>query len=379
MLTQDGCKARQARLRERLSAQGLDGIVLTDHLEIYYFTGLLLSQFPAFYFPAFLMMETDGGSWLAAHTDDGEAVVDDWVTYDWHIMYTLNPDPMRLLNKAVEDRLRSQKGICRIGWQEEGIPKLLADTVENRLLPDAWVPIDDLLAEMHKCKCGDEVVLLRKSIQADLAAYTRVQEVMEPGMNELDVLAAGQQAAMAAVGEVIYHGGDYQCAEFGGTARNRTIQEGEMYIIDAHSSYRGYWADLCRTYVVGGKPTDLQASVYDHIAVILKDIPNLVKPGGRATELWKTIDARTREHPYLEKDGLVHHGGHGVGLRPHEAPDLNRDREGIFEVGDVFSCEPGGYGDAMRVGVRLENTFLIKADGVENLSEFPLNLIPEKS
>ena len=115
------------------------------------------------------------------------------------------------------------------------------------------------------------------------------------------------------------------------------------------------------------------------IAGILKDIPNLVKPGGSATELWKTIDARTREHPYLEKDGLVHHGGHGVGLRPHEAPDLNRDREGIFEVGDVFSCEPGGYGDAMRVGVRLENTFLIKADGVENLSEFPLNLIPEKS
>ena len=152
-----------------------------------------------------------------------------------------------------------------------------------------------------------------------------------------------------------------------------------MYIIDAHSNYRGYWADLCRTYVVGGKPTDLQASVYDHIAGILKEIPNLVKPGGSATELWKTIDARTREHPYLEKDGLVHHGGHGVGLRPHEAPDLNRDREGIFEVGDVFSCEPGGYGDAMRVGVRLENTFLIKADGVENLSEFPLNLIPEKS
>ena len=168
MLTQDGCKARQARLRERLSEQGLDGIVLTDHLEIYYFTGLLLSQFPAFYFPAFLMMETDGRSWLAAHTDDGEAVVDDWVTYDWHIMYTLNPDPLRLLNKAVEDRLRSQKGISRIGWQEEGTHKLLADTVENRLLPDAWVPIDDLLAEMHKCKDGDEVALLQRASRRTL-------------------------------------------------------------------------------------------------------------------------------------------------------------------------------------------------------------------
>ena len=379
MLTQEGCRSRQDRLRKRLLELELDGVVLTDHLEIYYFTGLLLSQFPAFYFPAFFLLETDGGSWVAAHTEDGEALVDDRVTYDWHIMYTLNPDPMRLLNKAVEGRLDSQKRISRIGWQEEGIPKLLADTVASRLGPDAWVPIDDMLAELHKRKDADEVALLRKSIQADLAAYTRAQEVIEPGMNELDVLAAGQQAAMEAVGEVIYHGGDYQCAEFGGTARDRVIQDGEMYIIDAHSNYRGYWADLCRTYVVGGNPTDLQASVFEHIAEILRDIPNLVKPGGSATELWQTIDARTREHSCLAKDGLVHHGGHGVGLRPHEAPDLNRDREGLFEVGDVFSCEPGGYGDDLRVGVRLENTFLIKEEGVENLSEYPLNLIPAKS
>ena len=378
MLTQEGCRSRQNRLRERLDELGIDAVVLTDHQEIYYFTGLLLSQFPAFYFPAFMFLETSGGSWVAAHTNEGEAAVDDRVVYDWHIMYTLNPDPMRLLNKEVERTLGKQKGFRCIGWQEEGIPKLLSDTVARQLAPDAWVSIDDLLAELHKSKDEDEVALLRKSIQADLAAYSRVQQILEPGMNELDVLAGAQQAAMEAVGEVIYHGGDYQSGEFGGIARNRIIQDGEMYVIDAHSNYRGYWADLCRTYIVGGEPTDLQQSVYDHIAGILRDVPDLVKPGGSATELWKSIDARTREHPYLEQDGLVHHGGHGVGLRPHEAPDINRDREGVFEVGDVFSCEPGGYGKELKVGVRLENTFLVREDGIENLSEYPLNLVPRK-
>ena len=200
-----------------------------------------------------------------------------------------------------------------------------------------------------------------------------------PGANELSVLAAGQRAATEAAGEVVDHGGDYQCGEFGGTARDRKIQSGEMYIIDAHTTYRGYWADLCRSFVVGGEASDIQLSAYEHLAHILEDVPNLVKPGGKATELWRVVDARIREHPVLADTGLIHHAGHGVGLRPHEAPDLNRDREGVFEVGDVFSCEPGAYCEELRVGIRLENTFLITESGVENLSTYPLDPIPSRS
>ena len=378
MLTAEGCKDRQTRFRVKLDADGIDAVVLTDHIEIYYLTGLLLSGYPAFYFPAFLFFETDGGSWLAAHTEEGEALVDDRITYEWHIMSTMNPDPVRQLDRAVAARLSSAKPVSRIGWQAEGLERLLAETVDARLSPDTWAPVDDLLAEMHKRKDADELALLRKSIQVDLAAYTRAQEVMEPGMNELDVLAEAQQAAMSAAGEVVYHGGDYRAGVIGGTARDRKIEAGELYIIDAQSTYRGYWSDLARTFSVGGEPTDLQMSVYEHLAGILNDVPGLVGPGQSATALWKTIDARIREHPHLADSGLIHHGGHGVGLRPHEAPDINRDRDAVFEVGDVFSCEPGAYSDDLRAGIRLENTFAITAAGVETLSEYPLSLIPFK-
>jgi Xaa-Pro dipeptidase len=59
-------------------------------------------------------------------------------------------------------------------------------------------------------------------------------------------------------------------------------------------------------------------------------------------------------------------------------PDLNRDREGIFEVGNVFSCEPGAYNDELNCGLRLENTFHITESGVENLSEYPIEIIARK-
>ena len=325
MLTMEGCKARQQRLRERLAADGIDAVVLTDHSDIYYFTGILLSKFPAL-----LFMDTKGDSWLAAHTDEGQGLVNDRTTYEWHICYTMNPDPLQRLNAVVEKRLKGGLPVTRLGWQAEAMPKLIGDTIANTLRPSGWPSIDDLLAELQKRKDPDEVELLRKSIRTCLAAYDRAQEGIAPGVNELDVLAAGQQAAMREAGEPITHGGDYRCAEFGGPARDHRIKAGELYIIDAQSSFQGYNADLSRTFVVAGEPTDLQVSVYDHLAGILKDIPNLVKPGGSGAELWRTIDARIREHRGFSEVGLVHHGGHGVGLRPHEAPDINRDRDAVF-------------------------------------------------
>ena len=57
-------------------------------------------------------------------------------------------------------------------------------------------------------------------------------------------------------------------------------------------------------------------------------------------------------------------------------PDINRDRGGTLEPGMVICIEPGGYFEAARYGVRLENMYLITDTGAENLSEYPLQLFP---
>ena len=378
MLTREGSENRQARMRERLAADGIEAAVITDQREIYYLTGELLCNYPSFPFPGFLYFKTDGGSWLASHVEDGHALVDDRVPYSWMELYTMNPDLTVKLNDVVRTRLAEESSVKTIGYQEESTPKLLADTVSNAVGPTTWVSVDGMIRDLQKKKDPDEIALLKKAAQAGLAAYTAAQKAMAPGVNELEVLSAGQLGAREAVGENIFHGGDYQCAEMGGWARDHTIQAGELYVIDAHTCYRGYWSDLCRTWAVDGEPTDLQARVFEHIKGILEDVPNLVKPGGKGTELFQTIDARIRELPEFANEGLIHHAGHAVGIRPHEMPDLNKNREGIFEVGNVFSCEPGAYSKDLNFGIRLENTFYIGEDGIENLSEYPLEIVPLK-
>ncbi|MGH2533397.1 MAG: M24 family metallopeptidase [Thermomicrobiales bacterium] len=368
MLTRAGCQTRQERFRALLADQQIDAAVITDPPEIYYLTGQLFRSLPAF-----LYIEREGASWLAASTEDGDALIDDRVTYEPHTLFTLNPDLMRRLARVVSARLAGTRQARRIGWQAESLPRLLGDVVAEAIHPDEWVPIDDDIAALEKRKDPDEVELLRKAIGCSLAAYDADRAAIAPGVNELVVLEAGHTAATLYAGETVHHGGDYRCGEFGGPARDREIQAGELYIIDAQSTYRGYAADLCRAFAVS-EPTPLQQEVFDLLAAILAELPHRVRPGGHGAELWQWIDRRIREHPHLRETGLIHHGGHGVGLRPHEAPDINRDRDGIFEVGDVVSCEPGAYSPALNAGIRLENTFLVTESGCALLSDYPVAL-----
>lgn len=371
-LTQNGCQDRQNRFRTALAERNIDAAVLMDCRDVYYFAGKLLPDT----FPVFMLLETDGGCWVVSHTDDGPSYVDDWITYEWHQLDTLNFDLMNQLNAVVKRKLQDAAPVRRLGVQFESVSSLLQKTVESVLQPSESIPIENTLSEVQRCKHPDELEMLRWSVEVNLVSYDAAQAILRSGVNELEVLAESQRGAMLKAGERVFHDGDYQCGERHGPARNRQIERGELYILDGHTCCQGYWSDLARTYIVDSEPTDLQGSIFDHIAAVQESVPSLLKPGARGTEIWRALDEQIREHPALADTGLVHHAGHGIGIRMHEPPDLNRDREGILRAGDVVCVEPGGYTLEARLGTRIENTYLITESGAENLSEYPVNIIP---
>ena len=378
MLTKEGCRTRQDRLRRRLSEAKIDAVAIVHPLEIYYFTGVLFpEQFPAQ--PALLWIEAGGDSWMVAHSDAGEPLVDACYTYECSIGGTINPYMRTQLGELIVERLQARGTRAgRVGYQREFMPKLLSDQIDRGLGTEPeWVDMDEGLHGMQEVKDDDEIALIRKAIEVDLAAYTAAQKVIEPGVNELEVLGAAQQAAHLAAGEKVFHDGDYQCGQLGGFARNRRIEEGELYIIDAWAIYRGYWSDLCRTFAVG-EPTELQESVYNHLRAFHDQIGDHLQPGKDSRDCAKAMDAYIREHPALRESGLGHHGGHTIGLRAHQMPDVNATRGGIFQVGNVVSIEPGSYIPEACAGVRLENMYLITESGPENLSVYPMEIRLQK-
>src|SRR5947209_8374949 len=127
MLTMEGCRVRQQRFRARLEAAGIDGALISAPRDIYYLTGLLAEDRHA-PFPSLLYVATEGGSWLATWKAEGEALVEERLSYEYHVLYTMNPDTTARLAALVEARAPSPRGIRRLGYQREALPLALGRT-----------------------------------------------------------------------------------------------------------------------------------------------------------------------------------------------------------------------------------------------------------
>lgn len=375
MLTQDGCLQRQARLRQMMAEASINAVILSDPREIYYFTGVWLPPHIS-QKPCCLWVETGGEMWAILPETNDKPYVQDYSFYQSNLEGTISPDLMDRLCTVLEKRLPA-KPVASVGYQANSLSYAILKTVEAVVHPTGWIAIDDLIANMQSRKDADEIATMRRSIEVNVAAYTSAAAAIIPGASELDVLAAGQRGALLEAGEWVYHNGDYQCGAFNGPARARRIEAGELYIIDAWSCYQGYWTDMSYAYVVGDQMTALQQSLFDHILWVQEQVPTLLKVGNDGRDIWHLLDRLIRQHPALAETGLVHHGGHSIGLRIHEMPDINRDRGGMLEIGNVVCVEPGAYLDAARYGVRIENMYLITVGGPERLSPYPANSYSE--
>ena len=73
-------------------------------------------------------------------------------------------------------------------------------------------------------------------------------------------------------------------------------------------------------------------------------------------------------------DCFGHSYGHGVGLEIHEYPNMNMRNESPLPAGAVCSAEPGIYLPG-KFGVRIEDVAVLRADGCENLTKLPKELL----
>jgi Xaa-Pro aminopeptidase len=154
-------------------------------------------------------------------------------------------------------------------------------------------------------------------------------------------------------------------------ATNRTIGNGELFLIDSGAQYEDGTTDITRTVVVG-TPTDEMRDRFTrvlkgHIAIATAVFPEnttgaQLDPFARAA-LWRAG---------LDFD---HGTGHGVGsyLSVHEGPArISKLGATPLRRGMILSNEPGYYKTAA-YGIRIENLVLVIAEPTPALGEKPLN------
>lgn len=145
----------------------------------------------------------------------------------------------------------------------------------------------------------------------------------------------------------------------------------------------GYHHDMTRTWCIGHAPPDVQ-QVYDTVMEafdISVESFGLNKPTHLMQEA--VLDyfeaqghATARSDPRT-MEGYMHSLGHGVGIDIHERPSISHIHRGDrFQIGNVLTIEPGLYYPERGFGVRVEDSFLVDANGeLVSLTSFRKDLV----
>ncbi|MFN3405538.1 MAG: aminopeptidase P N-terminal domain-containing protein [Cytophagaceae bacterium] len=254
----------------------------------------------------------------------------------------------------------------------------------NRLAP--------IMQRLRMIKTEKEIELTKLAINITEKAFRRVLNFTKPGVWEYEIEA-----------EIMYEfirnrsrGPAYQSIIASGKNscvlhyidNNRQCKDGDIILLDFGAEYANYAADLTRVIPVNGRFTARQMEIYKSVLHVMKEAKKQLVPGNNfqnynqfvgnlmeeelvKLKLLKREDINN-QHPDrpLYKKYFMHGTSHFLGLDVHDVGDRHAD----FQVGMLFTCEPGIYVKEEGIGIRLENDILISENGpVDLMANIPVD------
>ncbi|KRS12362.1 X-Pro aminopeptidase [Roseovarius atlanticus] len=140
-------------------------------------------------------------------------------------------------------------------------------------------------------------------------------------------------------------------------ATNRTLEDGELLVLDSGGQYQDGTTDITRTLAIG-QPGDTERAAFTRVLQGMIAMSRARWPKGLAG---RDLDAIARTPLWLAGQDYDHGTGHGVGVHlcVHEGPQrLSRASTEPLKPGMILSNEPGYYREGT-FGIRIENLVVV--------------------
>ncbi|MER8944533.1 Xaa-Pro peptidase family protein [Mesorhizobium sp. M0959] len=382
----------EARLKQCMTAAGLDAIIATAPENVTYMSGFwALPQWirrgPQAYvvWPApdkgtpeiiasssTLDLVADQELWVSKVRRYGDfyANVGSSTTVDLsnerHLQLRDLPrhgDAIAALVAALEE---AQLGRGRIGIDEAGLAPGYQETLRAHFPNASFLPATALLREVRAVKTADEIERLgqvakiaERSIEAALA-------VAQEGATEADVARAFhvktvEEGALPVLGCI---GFGERSALMNVQPSARRLRAGEIIRFDVGGRFRHYRADIARIATLGEPPPQahrLQQALLRGV----QHACDIIRPGVAAAQLFEAVVG------VVQREGIAHykrdHVGHGIGLDGYDAPTLSPRSTDVLEEGMVL-CVETPYYEIGRWGLQVEDMVVVRQRGVERLT-----------
>jgi len=282
------------------------------------------------------------------------------------------------LNKVVA---RDRRLASSLWTQPDSQPAKAVVTLNAAILGmDAAPPARDvtrLTMPLREVKDDGEIDLLKKASDASIAAQRAMMRATMAGVTERTLAGKmtevwfQQGCERPSYAPIVGSGINSTTLHY--AANSRTLQDGDIVVVDAACEYSMYASDITRTVPVSGHFTARQREIYNIVLGAQQAAIDAFVAGK------STINDRDRKDPnsldtaayhYIDSHGKDLHGqplgkywlhglGHMVGIDVHDPADY----PAVLKPGMVFTIEPGVYIPEEKLGVRIECDFLVGQDG----------------
>lgn len=146
---------------------------------------------------------------------------------------------------------------------------------------------------------------------------------------------------------------------------NRKIKDGDLILIDMGCKYKGYCSDMTRMIFVNYMEDEYKEP-YEICLRNNEEAEKEVRDGQSLKAITQNSNNDLKANGYIPLHAL----GHGVGLDVHEEPFFGIVYEQQLKENMVVAVEPGVYRTG-QYGIRIEDTVLVGKLGITRLTKSP--------
>ncbi len=367
-------ESRHARLSEALRANGADAMIISTNVNLYYASSRVIAGYV-------------------------------YITANGEVHYFVRR-PVGLEGKNVH-YIRKPEQITEILEEKPNVLAMEYDMAYGDVLRlqsvfsgATFVNASAILRGVRSVKSAFEIELMKRSGESHVNAYKAIPAIFKEGMSDVEfqielehrlrkegclgIFRISGQSMELFMGNIL--AGDnadnpapYDFAMGGAGAdqslpvgaNGTAIKQGMSLMVDACGNFTGYMTDMTRSFKVG-EVGELAEKAHRCSVDICRAFTEKAKAGVAAKDMYDMAASMATEAGleayfmgHMQKAGFV---GHGVGIEINESPVLAARSKDIFVEGNVVALEPKfvipGVG-----AVGIENTYVIKADGVECITK----------
>ena len=328
-------------LRERLKNLNIEGMVITNPVNIKYLTnieseGTLLLTRKENIFLTYTMFIEDVKRTL---TIDDEVIVAD-------------------TREISKDEYENFFLFCEnVGFEENHVTYEQYKQIKQKYRINNMAETDEIIEKQRMIKDEEEIEYIKEACKITDDCFKYLLTFIKEGMTEKEIALEIEMyfkthgADGVAFNPIVAVGENSAIPHW--RPSNRKIKNADPILIDMGCKYKGYSSDMTRTIFMGCILEEIKPT-YDLVLKNQKNVLEEMRNNGSIKTISRGVEDSFKFNNYT----LIHGLGHGLGLDIHEIPSIHTRNDRFLKENMVVTDEPGIYLPG-KYGIRIEDTVLI--------------------